>query len=216
MIVTYELSWRFASALGASPRLSSGISVDLLILHGSASEHRHGVRPRSAAFLVAFDRNRADDGKCTPRRAAKLGLIASLAILARIDIAIAVAMLIVGFMVLVRPPLPSLARILGAFGLGGILLPLYALANYIFFGSPLPMSAVAKRLAHQSGIQPQLCAPRSPSQRLRPDDESLASARSRRSTFCSSGEILETGPLLVSSAPRLSGISPSHFSGSTR
>jgi hypothetical protein len=151
MILTYELTRRFALALGASPRWSAGIAV--IYSYCTAQLLSTGMECVLAVPLFLWLLiEAAETTAITPRRAAKLGLIASLAILARIDIAIAVAMLIVGFVVLVRPPLASLARILAAFGLGGALLPAYALANYLFFGSPLPMSAVAKRLLTSQGF----------------------------------------------------------------
>src|SRR6202011_3901053 len=82
----------------------------------------------------------------TERRAALLGFLASLSILARLDTAIAVAMAAIGYIVLARPRWSVLWRLLVAFGIGGALIPLYAAANMAYFGVPLPVSAHAKRL----------------------------------------------------------------------
>jgi hypothetical protein len=151
MIVTYELGRKFAMALGASPRLASGISV--LYPFSTARLLSTGMECVLAVPLFLWLLiEAAQPTPVTPRRAAKLGLIASLTILARLDIAIAVALMIVGFVLLVRPPIVALGRILLAFCLGGFLLPLYAAINFASFGSPLPMSAVAKRLLTSSGF----------------------------------------------------------------
>jgi hypothetical protein len=88
----------------------------------------------------------------TDRRAAKLGFIASLAILARLDIAIAVLIIIVGYVVFARPRLSEFVRRLAAFGAAGMLVPVYAAINILYFGSPLPVSALAKRLVVRQGV----------------------------------------------------------------
>lgn len=151
MIATYELSRRFARQLGGSSRLSAGIAVVYSVSTGrlltTGMECIVAV-PLFLWLLVEVAR----PVPVTPRRAARLGLIASLAILGRLDIALAVALLLVGFAVLVRPPVPVLGRLFLAFGVGGILVPLYFALNLMFFGSPLPMSALAKRLYTEIGF----------------------------------------------------------------
>jgi hypothetical protein len=99
-------------------------------------------------FLIEIARG----GPITPRRAARIGFIASLAVLGRLDIALAALLLIVGVVVLVRPRLIELGRLLLAFGAGGILVPVYAAVNYVFFGTVLPVSALAKRLQTAPGF----------------------------------------------------------------
>lgn len=88
----------------------------------------------------------------TNRRAAKLGLVASLAVLARLDVAIAVAILGVASLVVLRPPLSTACRALAAFCAGGSLVAAYLAANAYLFGSPLPVSALAKRLSTVRGV----------------------------------------------------------------
>jgi hypothetical protein len=92
------------------------------------------------------------DAAVTPRRAAWLGFIASLAVLARLDLAMAVAFLIVGWVVLTRPSGRVFWTSLTAFCAGGLLLPLYLGANVALFGSPFPTSMLAKRLSTGIGF----------------------------------------------------------------
>jgi hypothetical protein len=151
MVASFELGRRFARELGASNLVSSAVpaicSVGTGRLLASGMESVVAV-PLFMWLLLELARTTT----VTPRLAAKLGLIASLATLARLDIAIFVAMLIVGFVVLVRPSLAAFGRLLLPFCLGGMLLPLYLTTNYIFFGSLLPMSALAKQLHTSLGF----------------------------------------------------------------
>jgi hypothetical protein len=151
MIATYELGRRFAQALGASPPLAAAIAA--LYSLGNARLAASGMEcvvavPLMLWWLTEIARN----DTLTSRRAAYLGLVASLAILARLDIALLVAIAIVGYVLVVRPPVKLLVRQLLAFCCGGILLALYALANFVFFGTPLPVSALAKRLIIAPGF----------------------------------------------------------------
>jgi hypothetical protein len=124
ILVTYELGRRFARQLGASAAVAAVIaatySVSTAQLLTAGMECTAAI-PLFLCLLVAVAR----PAPLTPRRAAGLGLIASLAILARLDIALAVAFLMVGFAVLVRPPLAVLGRLTLAFCAGGALLPAY-------------------------------------------------------------------------------------------
>jgi hypothetical protein len=88
----------------------------------------------------------------TPCRAAKLGFIASLAVLARLDVALLVVFVIVGWVAFARPTLSRALRIGAPFCAGGAALPLYAAANLLAFGSLLPVSALAKQLIKRPGI----------------------------------------------------------------
>jgi hypothetical protein len=151
MIVTYELSRRFASVLGASPRQSAIVAA--VYAFSTAQLLIDGMEcvvavPLTLWLLVEL----ASDGPVTPRRAAKLGFISSLAILGRLDIAIIVPFFIVGYLLLVRPQAGAGARALVAFCAGGVLVPLYAVANAVFLGSPFPVSALAKRLVTTRGV----------------------------------------------------------------
>lgn len=151
MILSYELGRRFARELGAGPTSSSLIpavySIATARLLSSGMESTVAV-PLFLWLLIEVARQ----VPITPHRAARIGLIASLAILARLDIAIAAALLFAGFLVFVRPPLASFWRMVSAFCAGGILVPLYVAANYVWFGVPLPVSALAKRLQTSPGF----------------------------------------------------------------
>jgi hypothetical protein len=151
MLLTFELGRRLARALGASAGPAAAIAAAYAVGTGrlltSGMEAVVAV-PLFLWLLVEVARG----GPVTPRRAAWLGLVASLAILGRLDLALAVAFLVVGFAALVRPPLATLARLLLGFAAGGVLVPLYAAANHALFGSPLPVSAVAKQLLTGSGF----------------------------------------------------------------
>ncbi len=145
MMATYELSRRFARALGASVLLAPPLAALYLLatdrLLASGMETAVAV-PLLFWLLVEVAR----EEPLTGRRAAKLGLVASLAILARLDVAIVVAMLLVGWLVVARPAAPTACRRLAAFCAGGSLVPVYVAANLYVVGSILPVSALAKRL----------------------------------------------------------------------
>lgn len=145
MIVTYELSVRFARMLGLGRGVAEAASAMYALgtarLMTMGMEAVIGVPLLLWLFVAA-----GSPSPLTTKRAAGLGLIASLAILARLDVAIAVAMLIAGFLVFVRPRPATAARLLAAFGAGGFLLPLYLAANLWMFGTFLPVSAMAKQL----------------------------------------------------------------------
>jgi hypothetical protein len=151
MFVTFELGRQFAGKLGASPALAGAIAAVYSV--GTAQLLTNGMESVVAVPLLLWLLVEiARPGAVTSRRAAKVGFVASLAILGRLDLAIAVALLIVGFTVLVRPPLAVFSRLLLAFCAGGLLVPLYAAANLHFFGSPFPVSALAKQLVMSPGF----------------------------------------------------------------
>jgi hypothetical protein len=145
MIVTYELGRRLARELGASSELAAAIPV----VYSVATARLLTTGMECVIAVPLFLWLLVESARPIPvthTRAARLGFIASLAILARLDLAIAVALLLVGFVALVRPGLAALTRLALAFGAGGVLVPLYLVANYVFFGAPMPVSAMAKRL----------------------------------------------------------------------
>jgi hypothetical protein len=150
-IATFELGRRCARLWGASPPLAATAAAVYSV--GYARLMTTGMECIVAVPLFMWwllEISRPDP--LTPRRVALLGFIASLAILARLDVAIAVAMAIAGYLWLVRPKLPVLARQLAAFAAGGLLIPVYAAANLYYFNSAVPVSALAKRLVVTSGF----------------------------------------------------------------
>jgi hypothetical protein len=139
-VATFEAAARFLRTLGAESWLSAGIA--LAFSFGNALLAATGMETAIAAplflwLLAEVARGGADN----PRQAAKLGLLASLTVLARVDLGLAVALLIIGLVSLERPGFKAVL----AFGCAGILLPLYAAANLKWFGGLLPISAVAKQ-----------------------------------------------------------------------
>jgi hypothetical protein len=137
---TFELSARLLRSLGASPWIAAGIASAFALgnerLAATGMEGAVAV-PLFLWLLVEVARG----GAARPRQAAKLGFIASLVVLARIDLGIAVLLIVCGLVYLERPRLAAVA----AFAAGGLLLPLYAAGNLHWFGELLPISAVAKQ-----------------------------------------------------------------------
>jgi hypothetical protein len=151
MVATYELSRAFARALGASAALAAAVplvhcvATDLVIASGM--ETALDV-PLLLLLLLAFTRG----GPITPARAGRLGLLASVAILARLDIALVVPIAFAGWLWFMRPPRATVLRAVLAFCAAGIAVPLYAAWNLFGFGSVLPVSAVAKQPVLRPGI----------------------------------------------------------------
>lgn len=145
LAVTYELSVRFARALGMDPAaaavFSAMYSVNTAMLMTSGMEAVLAIPLLLWLFVESID-----DRPLTVRRSAWLGFLSSLAILARLDIAIAVALLVAAYLFFVRPPVGVAVRRLLAFAGGGVLVPLYLTANVLVFGTPMPVSALAKQL----------------------------------------------------------------------
>ncbi|MDP9149192.1 MAG: hypothetical protein M3O36_04520 [Myxococcota bacterium] len=151
MVATYELSLRFARSLGTSALLAPLLAA----LYSTATDRllASGMETAVAVpLLLRLFVEVAREEPLTERRAAKLGFVASMAILARLDVAIAVAIVIMAWLLLARPPLSKAWRTMVAFGAGGILVAGYAAANLCVFGSVLPVSALAKRLEAGPGI----------------------------------------------------------------
>ena len=149
--LSYEFGRRFARSLGASRVLAPAIAAAYSI--GVAKLACMGMEAAIAVpLLLLFLAEAAADAPLTPRRAAKLGLLASLAILGRLDIAFAVGLLIAGWLLFERPPVDRALRLLASFGAGGALLAVYCGANYASFGSIFPMSALAKQLIVRPGF----------------------------------------------------------------
>jgi len=151
MLSTFEVGRRFAMTLGASS--GGGAAAAAIYSFSTAQLLTDGMECVIAVPLFLWLLAEiARPELLTSRRAAKIGFVSSLAILARLDIALVVPMFIVGYAVLVRPSAATFARRLLAFCAGGVLVAAYATANLMVFGSPLPVSALAKRLVVQYGF----------------------------------------------------------------
>jgi hypothetical protein len=151
MIVTYELGVRYARILGASRPLAAAAAA--LYSLATAQLLATGMEcvlavPLFMWWLIEI----AKPSPMTLRRAAFLGFLSSLVILARLDLAIAVALALAAYAVLARAPWRQLAYRFAAFCAGGIALALYLAANVWFFGTLLPVSALAKRLGTAYGF----------------------------------------------------------------
>ncbi|MDP9037000.1 MAG: hypothetical protein M3O50_19555 [Myxococcota bacterium] len=155
MVATYELSLRFARSLGTSALLAPLLAA----LYSIATDRLLACGMETAVavpLLLYLFVEVAREEPLTDRRAAKLGFVASMAILARLDIAIAVAIVVVAWLALARPPLNKAWRTALAFCSGGILVVGYAVANLCLFGSVLPVSALAKHLETGPGVNCEL------------------------------------------------------------
>jgi hypothetical protein len=145
MVATYELSRAFARALGASaslaPAAALAYAVPADILSCSGMETAVGI-PFFLWLLVEV----AKTESVTPRRAARLGLIASLAVLARIDIGLFVVLLAAAWLAFARPRLSTALRAALAFSGAGFMVGVYLILNVVVFGSPFPISGLAKQL----------------------------------------------------------------------
>jgi hypothetical protein len=151
MIATYELGARYARVLGASRPLAAATaalySLSTAQLLATGMECVIAV-PLFMWWLIEI----AKPAPMTPRRAAFLGFLSSLVILARLDLVIAVALALIVHAMLSRAPWRQLARRFAAFCAGGTPLALYLAANVWFFGTALPVSALAKRLGTAYGF----------------------------------------------------------------
>ena len=94
----------------------------------------------------------AESESLTPRRAAWLGFVCSLAVLSRLDLTLFVALLGVGALGFAQGRLKLGARALAAFAAGGLLLPLYLGWNLLEFRELMPVSAHAKQLRESFGF----------------------------------------------------------------
>lgn len=90
----------------------------------------------------------ARGGAITSRRAAWMGVLASLAVLSRLDIALTVMLLVGGFALFARVSAREKLRAVAAFCAGGVLVPLYVAFNLALSGSAIPVSGLAKQAYH--------------------------------------------------------------------
>jgi hypothetical protein len=152
MIATYELARSFARALGASAVLAPAVAL----VHCVASDVLVSTGMETAVdvpllFWVLLEIAQAKP--VTSRRAARMGFIASLAILGRLDIALVVPMAFLGWVLLARPSLASFFRVLLPFSAAGLAVPAYAAFNLRVFGTVMPVSAMAKQLVTRFGVR---------------------------------------------------------------
>jgi hypothetical protein len=150
-IATYELSRAFARSLGASTALAAALPLvycvptDLLLSSGMETA-------LDIPLLLWLLLELSSSDPITPRRAARLGFVSSLAILARLDLALVVAIYTVGWIWATRPPWSQASRAAVAFGAAGLAVPVYAVGNLALCGSVLPVSALAKQLVAKRGV----------------------------------------------------------------
>jgi len=151
IVATYEFGRAFAITIGASRRVAAVAAA--VYSFGTAQLLTDGMECVVAVplFLWLLIEMACPD-PLTPRRAAKLGFVSSLAILARLDIALIVPLFMCGYVFLFRPSFKTALRLLLAFCAAGVLVPLYSCVNILLVGSPLPVSALAKRLITTSGF----------------------------------------------------------------
>jgi hypothetical protein len=150
-VATYEVLRALARSLGASAPLAAAIPLVYCVANdvivSSGMESALDV-PLLGWLVLELSRST----RVTPRRAAWLGFVSSLAVLSRLDIALVVLLFVAAFVVLRRPPWGELARLALAFSVAGLALPVYALLNLLVCGSILPVSALAKQLVARPGI----------------------------------------------------------------
>lgn len=153
VIATYELGVRLGRRLGVAPMIAASVPALLSLSAGrllsSGLECVLAV-PLYLWLLVEA----ASPAPLTAQRSIRLGFISSLVILARLDLALGVALLIPVIAWSSGAPRARLFRAALAFCAGGALVPLYALLNVYLVGSPVPVSALAKRLTTAPGFSP--------------------------------------------------------------
>jgi hypothetical protein len=143
---TFELCARFLRALGAAPTIAFGIAAAFSL--GNAILCSSAMEPAIAVpMLLWLLTEVANHGASRPVR---LGFITSLAILSRVDIGLAVLLVLAGLIRLERPSLRAIA----SFAAGGILVPIYAAISLYSFGLAVPISALAKQELARHAVHP--------------------------------------------------------------
>ena len=150
-IAAFELGGRLGLALGARPAVAWPVSGVLSITY---SYYAIGGMEVALAVTLALwlalvvARTQA----LTTRRAALIGLVASLAALGRVDYAIAVALLALAWLTCARASAAEKLRVAVAFALGGVLFGVYLGCNWLAFGGLLPLSGAAKQIMTRPGL----------------------------------------------------------------
>jgi hypothetical protein len=143
--VTYEALRVLAERLGA-PRnyaaLLAVLQVSLVLWMVSTGMEVAIAIPLFAWFLAEV----AKDAPLDARRAAKLGGLASLAVLARVDLVLALFLVVGLWLAFVRPWPERPMQAAFAFAAGCVPLAAYFSCNLLFFGGLLPTSGRAKQL----------------------------------------------------------------------
>jgi len=151
MITAYELARLLARSLGASATLAPVIGLVFCVATdktmSSGMETAVDI-PLLLWLVLEVSRARA----IPTHRAIRLGLVASVAILARLDIAMVVPIAFLGWLVFARPTHPAFIRVLVPFCAAGVAVPIYAAFNLLEFGSIMPVSALSKQLVTRFGI----------------------------------------------------------------
>ncbi len=143
--VTYEALRVLAERLGA-PRnyaaLLAVLQISLVLWLVATGMEVAIAIPMFAWFLAEV----AKDAPLDARRAAKLGVMASLSVLARVDLVLALGLVVGLWLVFVRPWPQRPMQTTLAFAAGSIPLAAYFICNLLFFGGLLPTSGRAKQL----------------------------------------------------------------------
>jgi hypothetical protein len=151
MLATYELGVRLGRRLGAAPVVAAVVPALFSLSAGRLLTSGLECVLAIPLYLWLLLEATAPD-PLTARRATWLGFISSLVILARLDLALAVALLIPIVAWASGTPRAQMIRRALAFCAGGVLVPLYVFLNVYLVGSPLPVSALAKRLTTTPGF----------------------------------------------------------------
>jgi hypothetical protein len=149
---SYELTRCLAKRLGAGEIRASVIGALLAV--GTSRLVSNGMEcTLGVPLLLWLLAEAARPVTMSPKRAAWLGFVASLAILARLDIVLAVALLVGGFLAVSAESIREKLRLVCWFTAGTLLVAVYLAANVTFFGSLVPVSGLAKH-AYRIGFNP--------------------------------------------------------------
>jgi hypothetical protein len=150
-VVTFEVYVRLGRAIGVRRSIAFVCAAFMVVplneFFADAMETNVAV-PLSAALLLAVART----NELLPRRAAAIGLLSSLVVLARLDLVILVALMVAGWAFCARESFAAKGRAALAFGAGGLLFPIYCAFNVLAFGALLPTSAAAKQMSTSFGV----------------------------------------------------------------
>src|SRR5882672_5285091 len=138
LVGAYEALRTLAERLGASRSIAAVLAllqVNIVLWLISTGMEVAIAIPLFAWLLAEVAR----DTPLTPSRAAKLGALASLAVLARVDLALALILLVGLWLAWVRPWPQRAARTALAFAAGSLPLVAYFGANFVFFGALIPI-----------------------------------------------------------------------------
>jgi hypothetical protein len=148
---TFELYAALGQALGARRAVSfvcaASMTSTLNAFFQQGMETNLAV-PLGALFLLLVART----SSLTRGSAFRLGLVASLMTLARLDFALLPGLMTLAYLLGSRDAARDKVTYALAFGCGGLLVPLYLAFNLIEFGAFEPTSAIAKQLTTSFGV----------------------------------------------------------------